>query len=357
MNNIRKIVALCLFLIPLYAGYTLAEDCIEKRYVFELGSGTSRMTTYLFNKCQGNIIKEVEHLSKKMAYQVCVSISPDKKIDEDCIKKGIATINEMKKLNQVDCKSSKCTGFATAWARKASNTSEVLKEIEDSTDVHIYAISQEEEAKIAYVVTQEILLQKGEITIDDPNILLIDIGGGSYQITTVDPKTKRNLIYKGNIGTEILTQEMKVRFPQKKASMIECSSLNDIYKFYDNKVRKTLSEDKAIMSLIKNNPEMKAYGVGGGIVSGLNVEFALASPVKLKDLEKINQEICGMSFDKVASLYPKRKVEYMKTTQAMFFLLHAIMKGLGITEMHVASNANPSYYIVKKDEYWNHLNQ
>lgn len=247
-------------------GFTLAEDCLEKRYVFELGSGTSRMTTYLFSKCQENFIKEVEHLSKKMAYQGCVSISPDKKIDEDCIKNGIATINEMKKLNKVDCKSSKCTGFATVWARKASNTSEVLKEIEESTDVHVYPISQKEKAKIAYIVTQEMLLQKGEITIDDPNILLIDIGGGSYQITSVDPKTKQNLIYKGNIGTEILAREMLVRFPRKKTSMIECSSLNDIYKFYDNKIRKTISEDKALMSLIKNNPRMRAYGVGCGIV-------------------------------------------------------------------------------------------
>ena len=64
-----------------------------------------------------------------------------------------------------------------------------------------------------------------------------------------------------------------------------------------------------------------------------------------------------MSFDNVASLYPRRKVEYMKTTQSMFFLLHAIMKGLGITEVNVASNTNLSYYIVKKDEYWDHLNQ
>ena len=352
MDYIRKIIVWCLFFIFSCGGFAFAEDCIEKRYVFELGSGTSRMTTYLFNKCHGNIIKEVEHLSRKMAYQCCISKSPDKKVDENCIKNGIATINEMKKLNKVDCKSSRCTGFATAWARKASNTSEVLKEIEDSTDVHVYAISQEEEAKMAYVVTQEMLLQKGEITIDDPNILLIDIGGGSYQITSVDPKTKQNLIYKGNTGTEILTREMKVRFPQKKASMIECSSLNDIYKFYDNKVRKTLSEDKALISLIKNNPEMKAYGVGGGIVSGLNVEFAIPSPVKLDDMERINKELCGMSYEKVASLYPKSKIEYVDTMQAMFFLLHAIMKGLGVSEIHTAGSVNSGYYIVKKDEYW-----
>ncbi|WP_339040373.1 hypothetical protein [Candidatus Lariskella endosymbiont of Hedychridium roseum] len=352
MDYIRKIIVLSLFFIFSCGGFAFAEDCIEQRYVFELGSGTSRMTTYLFNKCHGNIIKEVEHLSRKMAYQCCISKSPDKKVDENCIKNGIATINEMKKLNKVDCKSSKCTGFATAWARKASNTSEVLKKIEDSTDVRVYAISQEEEAKMAYIVTQEMLLQKGEITIDDPNILLIDIGGGSYQITSVDPKTKQSLIYKGNTGTEILTREMKVRFPQKKTSMIECSSLNDIYKFYDNKVRKVLSEDKALMSLIKNNPEMKAYGFGSGIVSGLNVEFALASPVKLQDLEKINQEICGMSFDNVASLYPKSKIEYMDTMQSMFFLLHAIMKGIGVSEIHTAGSVNSGYYIVKKDEYW-----
>lgn len=82
-------------------------------------------------------------------------------------------------------------GVATAWARLARNSQELLDLIEYKTGVHIAIIDQRREGEIALCA---ILANLRNTNIDPQSVISWDIGGGSMQFTNRNEKDSINVL-------------------------------------------------------------------------------------------------------------------------------------------------------------------
>ena len=122
-------------------------------------------------------------------------------ISNDAIDRVVNAINEAK--TKIDF-NDKIRAVATEALRRAKNKEEVLKIIKQKTGIEFEIITPEEEASLTTLAV-EVCLEK--VGIDARNFLLVDIGGGSTEITL---KHKDEIITKSfKLGIVTLTQKYK----------------------------------------------------------------------------------------------------------------------------------------------------
>jgi len=101
-----------------------------------------------------------------------------KQLSADAIDRGIDTLRHMKKI--ADAHNASIVAVATSAVREATNSQEFVHRALQETGIHIEVISGVEEARLIHAgVTQA-------LPISDATALLIDIGGGSTEVTIAD---------------------------------------------------------------------------------------------------------------------------------------------------------------------------
>ena len=312
--------------------------CSDNRYIFELGSGTTKLTVYDVDMCS-NSIKILSKYVKMIPIQNCLSNSNDNNLKKGCVEMLKSEINSLKINYDIDCKINKCYGFATAWARIATNGLIAIQEIQKETEIKLTILTQNEEGQIANHVAKNLLLKESLINSNE-NFLLMDVGSGSFQLIVNEPKEP--IIYNGSIGTVSLTKMLEENgILHDDNHMIKCSRIDDSNNFLDGIIRQSFQLSKLSES-IRNSPYMKLYAVGSSALEGLYNEFELSSPVLLKDLETLIYKLCDKDFQYVLESFPKRKKVLMPSTQAMFLLIHRILILTDRDRINVVLNANPS---------------
>jgi len=136
------------------------------------------------------------------------------KISKEAVERIINAINEAKE--KIDF-NDKIRAVATEALRRAKNKEDVLKEIKQKTGIQFEIIPPEIEASLTASAVEVCLKKQG---INEKNFLLVDIGGGSTEITL---KHKDNIIAQSfRLGIVTLTQKYKtpeaIRYAVKKYS-------------------------------------------------------------------------------------------------------------------------------------------
>jgi exopolyphosphatase/guanosine-5'-triphosphate,3'-diphosphate pyrophosphatase len=98
----------------------------------------------------------------------------------DSIKKAVSVLNEYRAISE-EHNSEKIFATATSFIRDANNKKEFLIAIKDKTGIDIEILAGEDEAKWAFIGG---VYDKLQITGSELQISIIDIGGGSTEITT-----------------------------------------------------------------------------------------------------------------------------------------------------------------------------
>jgi exopolyphosphatase/guanosine-5'-triphosphate,3'-diphosphate pyrophosphatase len=101
-----------------------------------------------------------------------------KMLSKDAMNRGIDTLRHMKKV--ADAHKASIVAVATSAVREATNSAEFVARALTETGIHIEAISGVEEARLIHAGVQQAL------PLSDSTALLIDIGGGSTEVTVAD---------------------------------------------------------------------------------------------------------------------------------------------------------------------------
>jgi exopolyphosphatase/guanosine-5'-triphosphate,3'-diphosphate pyrophosphatase len=172
----KKFIVFLLLVVCLTAIVT-AE--VVTRAAFDIGSGKVKVQISDVDTDTGSIVKTVFTDSIKVPVKEDLDTSEDKILNET---------SEAKLMNAIAILIVKCepfsphafSGIATEAFRQAKNGKEVLDRISEELGFQIHLISQTEEARLGFL--------SATIEMDKPMSPLVvwDIGGGSFQLSTED---------------------------------------------------------------------------------------------------------------------------------------------------------------------------
>jgi exopolyphosphatase/guanosine-5'-triphosphate,3'-diphosphate pyrophosphatase len=188
MNKV--FVLLCLSLISFM---TYANECLETRAAFDIGSGATKIKVAQVDICKQKIFKVLLNTSEPVTYKESLMNSSDNTLPMSIIQKGIKAINSLKTKASTH-NPTLYIATATSAFRTAKNGVEAIKILNEKTGVKIKIISQEEEAKIGFVGATVY----SNVAIEDT--IVWDIGGGSMQISSYLGNDKFS-IYKGKLAS------------------------------------------------------------------------------------------------------------------------------------------------------------
>lgn len=157
----------------------LAAGCSEARSVLGLGSGSTRLRTWVVNRCIGELRHQLAADQVPVLYKKDLSREgAQEKFSDEIQKFGLQAIQDLlARRTSVARAATEIRGVATEAFRKAKNSGEYFSTIEQDTGVRIRLIDQEEEGnRAARAVFARV--PEGRAT-----KILLDIGGGSSQLT------------------------------------------------------------------------------------------------------------------------------------------------------------------------------
>lgn len=221
------------------------------------------------------------------------NIIKNKIMDESSTKKLIRTLKEIKKISE-EHKCEKIFITGTAAFRYAQNKKEILNLIELKTGLKIKIISAKEEA---YLTLLGVLSSQRKKT--DDNFLIIDIGGGSIDLSIGNEK-KFEFSKSYKFGVVTLKDMFIRKFPLSKDEETIFKIMNYLDKNLDLKEIKKFNFNKV-------------YAVGGTPVSAKTIltetlikdqNYFENQTLTLSQLKKIYRRIIELTPEMILKKYP-----------------------------------------------------
>jgi len=274
--------------------------------IIDIGSNTVRLNVYFYENDNFDLI-----FSKKCKLGL-----------EMYVKNGILTkkgldnlemaINNMKR-DLMHLKIKKYSYFATASLRNINNSNEIIKKIEKQTKIKIDLLSSEKEGKLGFVGFKKIFKREKGI--------LVDIGGGSTEITFFNGKTPQILGSMPIGSLNLYHRYVSELIPNKQEH-------KTIKKRVFHEIKKLkIEENKEYLNYSVYEEKKHLYGIGGTfrnvekLLLNLNIEKKgnAITPNSLKILEKELYYNDKKTFNKILKVNPSR--------------IHTIVPGLLIIDV------------------------
>lgn len=180
----------------------------------DLGSNTIRFVEFdCYTKKFGNSFEAI--------VKTADGLSSCKNINDQAVGRIIQAVQDAKK--RLDFNHNDVFAVATAALRMAKNSADVLSVLKDKTGIRFTVISGDDEAKYTvYAVKKRV----ESLHVNSKSFVLVDIGGGSTEITFV--KNDKITTKSFNIGIVTLTQQAKI---DKDLDRLLDNVLEDVKKF------------------------------------------------------------------------------------------------------------------------------
>jgi len=329
----------------LFANNSYALDCNELRYAFDIGSGAVKTTSMLVNKCTNKIMERLGEHNFHLKYQSCIEdVEGKKNLTKECFDKTKELFTQFETIYGTNCLKSKCSGIATAWARKANNSADMLKIYEES-GVKVKVLSQYEEGQVGYLTAYT----HPDAHETSGDALVWDIGGGSYQLTVKNADTGFH-VYKGIYGVE--SYDTTLRSKIKIDGYLTEEQINIAVKLFASEIAARLAKDEVILGKIKSRQITKVLGIGRPMYMGIKEDLNLESRVTKEDLYNVAKSFSGKTRQEVRLMYPLIPDHYINQAQSALILVYSVMQELGIDEIYIL-DAKGTDFISINPEYWN----
>lgn len=343
------------------------QNCTEKRAVFDFGSGALKAEAILFDKCiNKQITKLGEHVAPNKLSK-CIINSGNDTLSEKCITESINIINNIESKLSLDCKSDKCLGIATAWARKAKNSSALIEAIAKK-NIKIEILSQETEGEYGFHAAVQQYIQSlsnkeqyANINLDElaRNFIVFDIGGGSYQLSYLDKDNKIH-VHKGKYGVEsfdYLLRE-KLQYSEKQEyPYFDTNLLNKAVNIATTELGSELKYDTKITNTIHtfqndSNELTSVIGIGSVFNVAVHSEMQLPAFVTRNEILLAAQKFTKQTISSLnKNIFPKLKPEFITTAQTSLITIYGIMNSTGMDELHIV-DAHITDYIMSNAKFW-----
>ncbi|HRD56028.1 MAG TPA: hypothetical protein PLC42_06485, partial [Parachlamydiaceae bacterium] len=204
---------------PLMTGISLAQNAqleqpISKekevvRAALDIGSGATKLKVAKVNLDENKIdeVLAVENFS--VQYQESLLNSKDNMFTEEIMRQGIDAIQKAKEI-AMQHGAEKVVAVATASFRSGQNADAFIERIYKETGVKVHIIDQELEGILNFEAAT------AQVDIPKEDLIVWDIGGGSYQFTTLDQDgnimvfrgTDASVPFRNHVITHIKRQDL-----------------------------------------------------------------------------------------------------------------------------------------------------
>ncbi len=330
--------------------YFYHEFCIETRYAFDFGSGAIKSKAVEFNVCTNKIHRIFGQFDKPIKFIHCLVPSGNgtHHVDEKCINRALIEFNNFESEYNISCHKNKCAGVATAWARKADNVDLIIKSLERN-GVTMKVLSQSDEGLYGF----NAVLNSPDVSgLDPQNVVVWDLGGGSFQLTMLDDTGKIH-VYHGPHGVESFERELRKEFnlpSDKPMPFFAGEELEKALEYAYEKYGRAILEDKVIAAKLKNNPKVQVYGIGNPLTKGIKKQMYVPQHATLEDLKNTALIFENRNADDVYwNSFPELPLHYVKSAQISLILIHGIMQGLGVKKIDIIDTTLADYLLYEKD--------
>lgn len=249
----------------------------------DIGSNAIRMI--IGHVQNGNI-----HVFKKFRAPVRLGadVFKDGYVSASTLKKAEEAFSNFSDLNH-KYKVKACRAVATSACREAKNKQEFVNQIFEKTKIRVEVIDGKTEAELIFKAVQ------GEVNLNGKNLILIDIGGGSVEVT----HCKNNILISSQsfpLGTVRLLDELRrKKMNESQLKIILGDHLSPLHNF----IEKNIAHEKFDF----------AIGTGGNIecMARLKLELLKKTPntyCTLNELMQISDRLTAITVkDRIEKLH------------------------------------------------------
>lgn len=224
--------------------------------------GTNSMRLLLANYVEGKFFDRQKYINTTRIGQ---NVDKEGIISDEAIKRNVDALYEFAKIaKEHGCE--KIYAMGTSALRDSKNKEEFLQKAFDKSKVMVEIISGDNEADLGFLgVVQEI---------DDEDILVIDIGGGSTEFIVGNKTEGIKFTKSENVGALRMTEKFLIKDP------VDDLEFENSKRYIENSIMDTM--DKISHFNIK-----KVVGIGGTITS----LSAIHQDLKVYDTNKIHKSV------------------------------------------------------------------
>lgn len=170
------------------------------------------------------ILKEIKKIRSPI--RLGKEVFLDKPISQQTINESIETFEHFRNINQ-KYKVLNCRCVATSALREASNKQEFIDKVSKKSGIKIEIIDGQEEARLIYQAVSR------EVELKNKRCVLIDVGGGSVEVTLSD-NSKMLQTESFPMGTvRILDQLIKRKLEEANLKVIVGDYIRPVFNFID----------------------------------------------------------------------------------------------------------------------------
>jgi len=309
------------------------------RAAIDIGSGATKLKVAEVNLESKKIDKVLATENFSVQYQETLLNSKDHMFTEEIMRQGIDAIAKSKAIAQ-NLGAQKIVAVATASFRSGKNAQEFIDRIYQETGVKVHIIDQELEGILNFEAAT------AEVDFPAEDLIVWDIGGGSYQFTTLD-KDGKIMVYRGtdasvpfrnHVITHIKRQDIKETKTPNPISPRQMSMT-------ESKAREIAEKVDAAFKEKIQNPDTKVVGVGNIFAYNIHPIVSKQSPYTQEQLRCGLQRLVGKTDAQVGG------GDYANVYITNPALVIGFMQSLGIDEVHIEDINNADGALLYPD-FW-----
>lgn len=309
------------------------------RAAIDIGSGATKLKVAEVDLDSKKIDKVLATENFSVQYQETLLNSKDHLFTEAIMQQGIDAISKSKAIAESHG-AKKVVAVATASFRSAKNAEEFIERIYQETGVRVYIIDQDLEGILNFEAAT------AEVEFPPEDIIVWDIGGGSYQFTTLD-KEGKIVVYRGtdasvpfrnHVITHIKRQDLKETNTPNPISPNQMSQTQA-------KAREIAEKVDAVFKEKILNPDTKVVGVGNIFAYNIHPIVSKNSPYTQEQLDCAIQRLIGKTDLQVGG------GDYANVFITNPALVIGFMQSLGIDEVHIEDINNADGALLYP-EFW-----
>ncbi len=323
--------------------------CTEKRYSFDIGSGSIKAKAALVNHCKGVLVENLGNYVVHNKFVNClINSNGTNNISVDCFNKGLAAVDDIEHHYGIKCSEEKCAGVATAWARQATNSDNIIQGFRDK-HINVEIVSQEQEGEIAFKSARA---HKDVKRVSEKNIIVWDIGAGSFQLTTLDDEGKLH-VYHGATGIETYEQVIRSKYKIHQSDELPYltdAQLKEALETASKDVGNLVLNDPVIAKKLMD-PKVKVFTMGRPMYWGLKIDLELPANLNKEKLVDTALKFSGKTADEMKTLYHNLPDHFIYSAQASLVVIYGIMNGAGIKEINIL-DSTMNDYVLTEPKFW-----
>ncbi len=324
------------FSIPSFTG----NKDIVVRAAVDIGSGATKLKVVNVNLKTQKITKVLADESFTVQYQEELDKSDNNTFNASVMKEGIEAL---KKSTEIAKKygADKVVAVATASFRKAANAQEFIETINQETGIVVHVVDQDLEGALGFEATA------AQLDADPSNIIVWDIGGGSYQFSTLN-EAGELVVHRGLDASVPFKNRVIKQIKKENPTDIRTPnplSLTEIKKAESH----AIEVSKKVAAVFKEkiaNPNTRVIGIGNIFAYRI---FPLVEKKSIFTKAELSEKVYDLQGKKDSDLGPG---DYNNVAVTNPILVLGFMDNLGIDEMGVM-NINNADGALLYAPFWN----